>query len=148
MKWFALIFPLSFAFSVFLFFAVITVVPIEWGSLSMKPSRSVTVYGVSQEKRTNEIASFNAGVNEVDADKQTAISKVNESVDAILEQVKAFGIPEEDIQTQNISINRIDDAYDLRASSGQVKWAANNSVEITLRDASRASELADLLAQS
>ncbi len=147
-KWFALVFPLSCVLTVLLFFAIVTVVPVEWGSFSTKPARTVTVYGVSQEKRTNEIASYNAGVNEVDTDKQAAIDKVNTSVNTILEQVKAFGIPEEDIQTQNISINRIDDAYNLNNPSSAVKWAANNSIEITLRDVGRASELADILARS
>jgi len=147
-RWFPLIFPLSCVLSVAFFFAIMAVVPIEWGSFSMKPARTVTVYGQSQEKRTNEIASYNAGVNEVDADKQKAIDKVNTTVDTILEQVKAFGIPEEDIQTQNISINRIDDAYNLNNPSSQVKWAANNSIEITLRDVTKANELADILARS
>ena len=147
-KWFSLIFPLTAVLAIAVFFAVVTVVPIEWGSFSLKPARTITVYGTSQDKRTNEIASFSVGVNEVDPDKQTAIDKVNTTVDAIITDLKTFGIPDEDIKTQNLSINRIDDAYDLSRTNTEVRWAANNSVEVTLRDVGRASELADLLGQS
>jgi len=147
-KWLTLIVPLTAVLAITVFFAIITVVPIEWGSFSVAPGRTITVYGTSQEKRANEIASFTAGVNEVNADKQTAVDQVNQSVDAIINDLKEFGIAEEDIKTQNISINRIDDAYNLNNPSQEVRWAANNSVEVTLREAGRASELAHLLARS
>jgi uncharacterized protein YggE len=148
MKWLVLSLPLTAVLSVFLFLAVIQVIPIEWGSVSLKPARTVTVYGTSQLERANEIASFTAGVNEVDENKEVAINRVNETVNKILSDVKTFGIAEEDIKTQNISINRIDDAYNLSSNNTSVRWAANNSVEITLRDIGKASALADLLAAS
>lgn len=147
-KWFTLVVPLTAVLAIAVFFAVVTVVPIEWGSFSVKPARTITVYGTSQQQQANEIASFSVGVNEVDADKQIAVDKVNQSVDTIITDLKNFGIPDEDIKTQNLSINRIDDAYNLDNPSNEVRWAANNSVEVTLREVSRASELADLLAKS
>lgn len=147
-KWLTLIVPLTAVLAITVFFAIITVVPIEWGSLAVAPSRTITVYGTSQEKRTNEIASFTAGVNEVNADKQTAVDQVNQSVETIIADLKEFGIAEEDIKTQNISINRIDDSYNLNNPSQEVRWSANNSVEVILRQADQASELADLLARS
>lgn len=147
-KWLTLIVPLTAVLAITVFFAIVTVVPIEWGRLAVAPSRTITVYGTSQEKRTNEIASFTAGVNEVNADKQTAVDQVNQSVETIIADLKEFGIAEEDIKTQNISINRIDDSYNLNNPSQEVRWSANNSVEVILRQADRASELADLLARS
>jgi len=146
-RWLILTMPLSLIMAIAVFFAIILRIPPEWGSLALKPSKTLTVYGTSKEQRTNEIASFSAGVNEYNVNKDIAINTVNETINTIISAVQEFGIPDEDIKTQNISVNRMDDPYWIQQGN-EAQWSVNNSVEITLRDVSRADELADLLSRS
>lgn len=144
-KWSAFTIPLTALLSILSFFAYLQLFPVEWGSLTYEPAQTVTVYGSSQQQKTNEIASFTAGVSQMDEDKQVAIDAVNSQVSDIITQVKSFGVADDDIQTQSISIHQIDNEFE-RPQLETTQWRANNSIEITLRDATKASAMAELLA--
>lgn len=135
----------------------------SWGIVSVRPAASVTVSGYAEQDEQNQIAYFSAGVNATDPDKDTAVAEVNDAMSEIIRQLEEFGIPKEDIQTQNLSIYKMErppfeDAVLSIAparpvpggteSSDDAVWQANNSLEITLREVDRAGELADLLAST
>lgn len=123
---------------------------VEWGTLRIRPTKTITVTGMAQQDQKNEIAKFYAGVTAVNGDKQAAITEVNAKMDEVMTKLKDFGLPETDIKTQNISVyqdqEQITEGGRQRFSPGQ--WRATNGIEITLRDSAKASDLLDLLGGS
>lgn len=123
---------------------------VNWGSLKLASDRTITVTGSAETKAKNQIASFTAGVSATKDKKEDAVSEVNGKMDEIVKALKAFGIKNEDIKTQNNSIYQMQESYYdngvQKYRPGQ--WSVNNSVEIVLREVDRASALADLLAKS
>ncbi len=106
----------------------------------------VTVTGTATSRERTKIANFSVGVTAYNDDKEKATSEVNTKVEKIISDVKAFGVAEEDIQTQNVSVNENQVEimlYPRRDVPG--KWMATNSVAIILRDVDKASALAELL---
>lgn len=122
----------------------------QWGRVELQPSSTITVIGEADSQVKSQIASFNAGVSAINDNKDTAVAEVNQKVNAITTAVKTFGIPAEDIQTQNLSIYQNEEQYyeDGRQKTRAGQWRVNNSIDIKLRDVNRASELANLLSSS
>jgi uncharacterized protein YggE len=114
-----------------------------------QPVRSVTVVGEASNQEANQVASYNAGVNAVNDNKDAAIKEVNDKVSAMIESVKGFGIEDKDIKTSNLNIYQNQESFYEEGSGAQKQrlgqWNVSNSVEIKLRDIARASELAELL---
>jgi len=123
---------------------------INWGRISTAPVEMVTVSGEAKTQQLNQIASFTAGVNAIKDNKEEAIKDVNDKMNALTEAIKTFGIPAADIKTQNLSIYQQQESYYdsgvQKMRSGQ--WNVNNSLEITLRDLTKATALAELLTKS
>lgn len=110
----------------------------------------VTVAGYAEKQEMNQKAWFSAGVSVYNDDKQKAIDEVNGEIQKIISMLKDFGIEEGDIKTQNLSIYQNQEDFYVegvrKMKPGQ--WNVNNTVEVTLRDVSKVSELADLLGKS
>lgn len=106
--------------------------------------KTISVTGESSEQRTNEVATFSAGVSVSSENKQEATQEVNDKVQKILDSVKTFGIPTEDIKTESVSIYQEED-YETNKITG---WRASNTVSIKLRDSTKADQLTDLLANT
>lgn len=123
---------------------------ISWGKITLQPSEVVTVTGEANTVEKNQLASFTAGVEAVNDNKDMAVDEVNKKVNDLIAAVKGFGIGDEDVQTQSISIYQSEESYFeggvRKTRKGQ--WRVNNSIEITLRNIDRASELTDLLSSS
>lgn len=123
---------------------------IEWGRVTMEPVRVLTVTGNAESQEKNQIAKFSAGMSAVNMDRDVAIKEVNTKIEAITKAVKEFGIKDDDIITQSMSIYQMQESvYDSgvqRQKPGQ--WSVNNNIEVTLRDVDRANTLADLLSKS
>lgn len=117
---------------------------VNWGGFDIRPGESVTVSGYAESNQTNQMAVFTAGVNATNQDKQAAVDQVNSTMEEIIASVKQFGVAEGDIKTQSLSIWQYDQ-YDPNLAG---QWRADNSIEIRLRDANRASDLAGLLTSS
>lgn len=134
-----------------LLFAV-PVLGLKLGTVAVQPSDTVTVTGFARQEQQNQVAVFSAGVTNTNSDRATAVEAVNTAVNELLASLKEFGIAEDDLQTQNLSLYQIDEPLfqgtRTPGSQGESVWQANNSVEIKLRDASRASELSSLLTSS
>lgn len=106
----------------------------------------VTVTGIGYAKGDNRLATYTAGVTSINADKQQAVTEMNERSGEVVEAIKNFGIPEEDLKTSNYSIYQ-DQTWDNETARTVLgDWRATTSIEITLRDVTKAEELSDLLA--
>jgi uncharacterized protein YggE len=122
----------------------------NWGSVIIRPPQTITVNGMAESEEQNQVATFYAGASAVNADKQVAITEVNTKVEEVLTKIKEFGVDPADIQTQNLSVYQEQEQYTeggvQRFRPGQ--WRATNSLNIKLRDISKASDLVTLLAES
>jgi uncharacterized protein YggE len=123
---------------------------VDWGKIQLSPTKTITVVGEAETKEKNQVATFTAGVSAVNDNKETAIDEVNQKIKTIIDSVKDFAIASEDIKTQNLSVNQMEESYYEEGvqKSRPGQWRVNNSINITLRDVDRASALADLLSQS
>lgn len=121
----------------------------------------ITVAGSSKMDQAPQIANFSASVTISDDNKDTAVSQVNTKMTDLIAALKAFGIADSDIKTQNVSVyenqkpeiltggvGQAPLIYPPRPDTGRKQWTASNSIEIKLRDTSKASALADLLNKS
>ncbi|MFH2118693.1 MAG: SIMPL domain-containing protein [Candidatus Paceibacterota bacterium] len=133
--------------------------PINWGSLELAPTATVTVTGQADGQQTNQIASFTAGVTANDADKETATQTVNKQMEQLIADLKEFGIADKDLRTDQVSVYEYqkpepeillmrDSMPPSPPRDGTPMWQASNTLNITLRDIDRASELATLLIDS
>lgn len=129
---------------------VLPIKNIQWGKIRWQEPETIMVVGEAKSIQKNQIATFNAGVDSVNKDKDIAMKEVNTKIEELIKAVKYFGILEQDIKTQNMSIYQEEESfYDngvQRSRKGQ--WRVNNSVEINLRDVNKASELTTLLTSS
>lgn len=120
------------------------------GFTSIFSKRSITVTGSAIRQQTNQLASFNATVNSKNADKALAVSEVTKKSEKLMADLKQFGIADKDLKTQSLNIYREQVPYYVdggqRFKDGD--WNASISVDITLRDISKSSDLTDLLAKS
>jgi len=119
-------------------------------SVTLKGPQTITVSGMAQQDLDNEVAQFYAGVQAQNADKDAAMTEVNQKMTEVIEQLKDFGIVEKDIKTQNVSIYQQRDPVTIegRQTSELGDWYASNNVQIILRDTKNAPDLVALLAQS
>lgn len=119
----------------------------HWGNITLAQPEIVTVTGVAQSSESNQIATYTAGVTVSSFDKEQAVADANAIMSELLVQVEEFGIPSEDLQTQNLSIYQFQE-WSQETNDQRQKWTAENNLEITLRDTERVAELADLLTTS
>jgi len=120
------------------------------GVASVFSKRSITVTGSANRQQANQLATFNASVSSKNVDKAKAVSEVNKKSEQLIADLKAFGIDAKDLKTQSLSIYQDQQPYweDGVQKYKNTDWNATISVDITLRDVSRASDLTDLLAKA
>jgi len=122
---------------------------INWGKFELASTQTVVVTGEAKTTQKNQIASFTAGVNTINIKKEDAVAETNKKIGELIDSVKKFGIPSEDIKTQNMSVyQQQDPSLPAKTGSNNGQWTVNNSIEIVLRDVDKANQLADLLNSS
>lgn len=123
---------------------------VSWGDVSIKPSKTITVQGMAKMQVTNQVAMFSAGVNSVKDNRDQAIEEVNSKVQAMITALKAEGIPESDIKTQNLNIYQNEETYyeDGRQKTRLGQWRVGNTVEIKINDITKANMITSLLTEA
>lgn len=126
--------------------------PLNWGRVEQAQQATITVTGKADDVHANQVATFTAGVTVSEVDRDAAVEAVNTQMAVVIAAIKAFGIADADVKTQTVNVYEFTEPaqemlliYPPRPAAGEKKWQATNSVEIKLRDVSRASELATLL---
>jgi uncharacterized protein YggE len=98
----------------------------------------------------NQIASFTAGVDVINSDKNAATKEINTKMADLVKAAKDFGIADKDIKTQNLSYYQQEESYYdngvQKFRKGQ--WRVSSSIEMKLRDTTRAQDFAGILANS
>jgi uncharacterized protein YggE len=131
--------------AVVLLFSVGIYLANSFGMLAFGKGDYVTVMGTSKTTQGNQIATFTAGISTLNSDKNAAVAEMTRKSTEILAAVKNFGIPDADIKTDNINIYQ-DQTYDQTEQKYVLgDWRATESVEIKLRDITKATDLTTLL---
>lgn len=121
---------------------VLTYLPV---SSFLSTSNRITVSGTSLNSAKNEVATFNVSVTTEDLNKEKAVEETNRKAQSIIDSIKVFGIPEEDIKTQNMNVYQKEEMLSSSQRYEKTNWVADVGVEVTLRDVARADELASML---
>jgi uncharacterized protein YggE len=124
---------------------------ITWGRIITSQPNTITVVGTAERQETNQLASFSAGVEAANLDKQVALTQVQQLMDTLIADVKLAGIPEADIKTQNVSVWQSQDpvpAINGRVSTKPGEWRVNNTIEVTVRDATKTEQIQQVLNNS
>ena len=142
-----------FALGIFVIFVLVSQqFGVNWGKLELAPTSTVTVTGQADGQQLSQVATFRASISEENEDKQVALDAVNEAMTELISQLKDFGIKDQDLKTEQVSVYQYSEPeiliYPPRPSDGKELWQASNSVSVTLRDVDRSSELATLLTES
>ena len=128
--------------SVIIFFGLLKLLgfQLNWGQIVLAPASTITVTGEASQEQLNQIASFNAEIETIAEDKVTATDKTNQIMNDLIEELKAFGIKEEDLETSRIRVYQEDEYDELIPAVGihprEVKkgdWRASNNLSITVR---------------
>jgi len=121
------------------------------GSLTFKQQNTVTVVGEATTDVANKVATFDVGVTFTDVDKEKAVSGVNESINKVTADLKSFGIPPADLKTSNISMYQNQEYYtddNGVQKTRQGEWSVTNSIQVKLKEVSKADLLTDMLFSS
>ena len=93
----------------------------------------LSVSATGQAETTPDMATFMVGVESIKGSAKAASTANADTMAKLVAALKTQGIPEKDIQTRNLSVNRID----YGKNRGQ--YAASNQVSIRVRDVKRVS---------
>lgn len=107
-------------------------------------ARSITVVGNGTSKAAPDTATVQVGVQSQAATAREALTNNSASMQALVDKLKASGIPANDIQTSNFSISPTYD-NDGRSVTG---YQVNNLVSVKIREIGKASELLDSVVEA
>ncbi|MFA6602952.1 MAG: SIMPL domain-containing protein [Candidatus Shapirobacteria bacterium] len=123
---------------------------VNWGKVAWQPAETVTVTGEAKTQVANQLATFTAGIDVINNDKNEATKEINTKMEELVKAAKDFGIEEKDITTQNLSYYQQEESYYeggvQKFRKGQ--WRVSSSIEMKLRNIEKATELAGILANS
>jgi uncharacterized protein len=110
--------------------------------------RTLSAAGQGTVKASPDIAYVTLGVITENTNAKTTQQSNAAAMDKITAAVKAAGIKSEDIKTVNYSIYP---KYDYQKDTGESKitgYTVNNSIQVTVRDITKAGNIIDLAAQN
>jgi len=119
-----------------------------WYLFKMLTPQTISVSGSSTSQVKNQIASYSLTIEVSDADKAKAVEALTERSKNVVQMIKDFGIPEEDIETTSLNIyQRQDSVYRGGVTTYELgDWFASYTVNTKLRDLSKSDDLTALLA--
>jgi uncharacterized protein len=93
----------------------------------------LTVSATGQSETSPDMATFMAGMSTIRADAKQATAANTEQMAKLVAALAEQGVPEKDIQTKNVSVQRIDWGPNKR------KFEATNQVSVRVRNIDKAS---------
>jgi len=103
---------------------------------------TITVTGIGEAIGLPDIAVIQLGVNVVNADVGEAVASANQTIEDVKRAVVRLGVAEQDVQTTNFTVWP-EDVYDPQTGllSGERRYHADSTLQITMRDVSKAGEV-------
>ena len=105
-------------------------------------TETISVTGYGEARGNPDIASLTIGVNVANASIDAAVEESNETVARLTAALKGLGILEADIQTASFNVWK-EDVYSPETGqlTGEQRYHVDSSVQVNVRDISRASEV-------
>jgi len=110
--------------------------------------KTINVSGQSKVTASPDFATISLGVVTEDKDAKAAQKANAESMDKVIESIKALGIDEADIRTVNYSISPVYSYIKETGESVITGYRVNNSVSVTVRDLNKTGSVIDAAADS
>lgn len=101
---------------------------------------TITVQGIGSVKVNSDRAGISLGVREAAEEVTTAQAIVNERIAAIVEALKAMGLTEDDISTNNIGIYP---NYNYDDGETIISYSAYNNIYLTVKDVNKTGAFID-----
>jgi uncharacterized protein YggE len=108
------------------------------GGASDEPRGGITVTGTGRVSTVPDEAEFSLGVTTTGSTAREALATNSARMRQLIEALKAAGVAERDIQTQDVSVGA---AFDETDKAGG--YTARNSVSVRIRDLDRAGPILD-----
>jgi len=117
--------------------------PAQAQSIGVPGMRQVTVTGQGEVRVTPDLAVVHLGVETTAPTTQEALAQNTAQAQAIIDQLKALGVAEKDIQTSGFNI------YPTYTNEGRAitGYTVSNMVQVTIRDLAQAGALLDQVVQ-
>jgi hypothetical protein len=105
---------------------------------------TISVAGVGSATAAPDLATVEIGVENVEADVQTAFAQTNDTLQAVIDQIVAAGVAQEDVRTVGLSIYTREDfgptmMLESQAPGGDTparRYSVSNRVRVVVRDLS------------
>lgn len=127
-------------FFVFILWAV-TFISLSEGLFTK--TNTITVTGNSINTVKNEIAQFSLNIDSMNPDKAKAVETTNTKGSVIIDAIKNFGIPEEDIKTVNMNVYQQDKYENGTYVKGD--WFAGMGLEVKVKDVDKVASFSELI---
>ena len=100
----------------------------------------LTVQGTGVVSLDPDMATITLGVRETSKDVSQAQASVNQKLADVIEKLHGMGIVDEDIHTSTISIY---EDYGYGSTGEEMRYAAQNTISVTIRDIENAGQYID-----
>ena len=110
------------------------------GAAAMAEDATLTVQGTGVVSLDPDTATITLGVREVSKDVSEAQAAVNRKLTQVVEKLRALGVEDKDIHTSAISIY---EDYDSDSFGDRTRYAAQNTISVTLHDIESAGKTID-----
>lgn len=119
-------------------------------TLSDYNKNQINITGTAKKQFNNQLAEFTVVFTSENVDKSIAENQNNEKVTKFLEEVKAFGIPDEDVRTDALNVYQKQE--DLMESNMRrtkpTDWVFSQSISIKLKDVSKVNDFTNLASRN
>lgn len=122
--------------------------PTETPPPGTPPTRTVSVNGSGKVYLTPDIAYITIGVHTEGPKATDAVKQNSDQTQAVISTLKSQGIADKDIQTSNFSIYPQQQFDDQGKPTGEIKYAVDNSVLVTIRDITKVGDVLDATVSS
>lgn len=132
---------LIFFISLFLYTKLAGAFPFSINAVMTNKTDIFTVTGEGKSTQKPDLATIRAGVTVNGPTVKTVQDEMNKNINKVTEAVKKLGISQDDIQTENYSINP---NYDYESSSPKITgYNANTTISIKVRDIEKINTVID-----
>jgi len=138
--------------SVFTLIVFVTFFSVLSLNISSGFSNQISVTGTAKKDISNQIAEFTLTFTSEDKDKSKAENQNNNKVKKFLSDVKAFGIPEEDITTESLNVyQKQEDKWSEKEGRSKweyTDWVFSQAIRIKIKDVSKVNEFTNLASKN
>lgn len=116
-------------------------------TLSDYNKNQINVTGTAKKQFNNEVAEFTLVFSSENKDKASAENQNNEKVKKFLEEIKTFGIPEQDIITDALNVYQKQEETNMLVTK-PTDWVFSQSIRVKLKDVTKVNDFTNLASRN